>query len=1302
MWFGTGNGLSKYDGNQFKNYLLEKNFPVAVSKMEEDNQHNLYLLTNDWLTKFDCRNEHAHILHISMDGKIYQVTDFLLLNDSTIFACNNTSLVQLKVEKQPNSILNMQEIYPFPLKEAERFMKICIAENKRLLYLITNQGRILLLDICTQSIVKEKQLSVPDKEFGVSSLLCRNGNLWITSMLHGIFILDESLEHTYNIVNASNLQPTKLSHNDVYNVIPISPDSYLATTWYGYTLLYPSVEISTKWNTEVYTNVPVWQAQNIELRMISSYYDPDGILWIGTHGGGIIVSDWRWNFIKRYEQNCDNETESILTDETGRIYLATYNRGVMRSEKAFKSFNTPLTFETLSIIPNSGPALCAVKDGHNQLWFGSKNGTLICYNPSKEKHTTYTLKHGTATIHSLFIDSKQHFWIGTEEGLFLFNPITLQEEEIPLKQTINCVLDIDEDKKGNLWIATSLGLLKAKRQEREWDIRKCDGGVAANTAQTVLADSENYIYVGYKNGLGIIPPGQSTIREFLTTNDGLSSNWINCLREDEQGYIWIGSNSGITRYDKRKKQFSNYYISNSNRTVASINQLLFWGGSKHLTYFDPRQAVSAFEANKTNKVFITRIEVNNKSVGIGEVINKQVILNQAIEYTDQITLSDENKNFSLSFSNLPYSDNMQTYNYRLTPYQTEWITCNNKERISYINLPAGTYTFQVKNIYPDKSDSKVTSLKIIIQPHWTQTWFFYLSVFTLSMGVIYYLVHLIKKRQQRQQRMLNLEHELTLANMMHQQEKKLREERENFFTGAAHELRTPLTLILAPLNELLQYMKPSETIYTKLSQIRKSANSLHTLVDRLLHIQKIDTGMVQLRLSQANILTIIYNTVSSFRNLAITQGITFEVMARYDRQLLWIDTEKIETALRNLLSNAFKYTPEQGKITLSVFHEDKDSKGYCVIQISDTGIGMPAHVQPHIFESFVTGTNVPNISSSIGVGLYIVKHTIDLHHGMIRLHSKENEGSLFTIYIPEGKEHFTDDDYETEVYESLPDPDATGSPATSADNNERDQSQPSLLIIEDNTEIRNYIAGLFKSRYHVYEATDGEEGIKYTETYSPDIIISDVMMPVKDGFECCRQIRNKQNTAHIPIIMLTAKAEDADIIRATRIGIDDYLTKPFNPEVLKAKVENLLSQRERLKRIYAKSLMLKIHSNEQEQSEQDSFMQHVINTIEANLTNETFNVKVLANALNMSQATLYRKIKEHSQLSVIEVIRSVRISKAASLLLQQKYSVQEIVEMVGYNDYDTFRKNFINQFGVTPSKYNKDSSGNDPIINPFN
>lgn len=487
----------------------------------------------------------------------------------------------------------------------------------------------------------------------------------------------------------------------------------------------------------------------------------------------------------------------------------------------------------------------------------------------------------------------------------------------------------------------------------------------------------------------------------------------------------------------------------------------------------------------------------------------------------------------------------------------------------------------------------------------------------------------------------------------------------------------------------------------------KYAEGLHTLTDRLLYIQKAEAGMVKLRLSAVDVLSLMRDVAEGFQPLAAERRITYEWVQGSEHITIWADREKLSSVIQNLISNAFKYTPEGGKISLSVERKEFDQKPFCCISVTDTGKGIDAGLLQHIFEPFVTGDADPAVSTRMGVGLKIVKHIVEMHHGRVNVESEPGKGTSFAVFLPEGKSHFEEDDC---TWDETPDADDKEKGRESISDlmllpeaeeisqkteEERTAARQTVLIIEDNTDMRRYLRDLMKKHYRVLEAENGEEGVKVAVEQVPDLVLSDVMMPVMDGFTCCAELRKRKETAHIPILLLTAKAEDKDSVEASYRGADDYVRKPFNPEVLLAKVAHLLDMRRRLKQIYTRTLLhASSVSTEKSEGTESEFMQQVLSCIEGHASNPEFNVKVLAGELHMSQATLYRKLKQHTDLSAVELIRHIRMTQAAFLLMETSLPVTEVAERVGFNDLPTFRKHFTDMFGVSPSKYAEDNQKN--------
>lgn len=1312
MWFGSSNGLSRYDGKQIRNFSVD-NARMYVSDIKETSDDKLWVIANEYLYCFDRRKE-KFVLPSFQDGKkAISVSAMEITGDSLFWIVKGGQLQCLKrhyklVKGDLQIEMTVEAGYPFFLDEGESFSNLCASQDGHFLYLVTDKGNLLFFDKIAGKVVRKFKYSI-NPSANATTIMSEGEYIWVSSIVGGVTRLHiptgKSDYYQYN----EDARLSSLSHSDAYGVVALDNDSYIAVTWNGYTLLAPEENDPSKLSATPYTNTSFLQYRNVETRMISVYYDKEGILWIGTRGGGIVYFDFRQHSYMQYHSKKHNEISAQIADKDGRIWLGTYHEGIMRSDQPYAK-SRPLNFSPVGN-QKEVPVFCAIKDSCSNLWFGNASGNLICYDWSSDSFHIYPLNHLGKKVNSyivaLMIDSRYRFWVCTSAGLYLFDHQTGHFELFSLREALKedaepWVTAICEDKQRNIWIGTAKGIVRLS-QVNVRPLKMVHGyeekeNIGARVVSALLTGTDGTVYVGYKNGFGIIPVGEDRITSFYTVKDGLCNDCIDCIVEDEKKRIWLGSISGISRYSRQQHVFYNYYISSSNKSVMLFKNTLFWGNNKSLTYFEPEILTSATIASKT---LLTGLEVDNKQINIGEKIKGQVVLDSNIASIDHLELVNANRDFSLLFNNLAFSKDLQKYSYRLYPYQKDWIV-SEAGKVSFTNLSAGYYIFEVKTLFPNNTEGDVTALPITILPHWSQTvWFRLLLIFSV-LFLVGYIFYSLLRRQRRFKKMIQLKHELTIANLERNAERHIREERENFFMNAAHELRTPLTLILAPIHDIMKSITPSDNWFDSFSRLHKNCLSLQTLVDRLLYVQKIEGGMIKLHLSESDIKEIVSRVANPFLQMAMVKKREFLVQVDTVPLYLWVDVAKIESAVQNLLSNAFKYTSQNGRIELAVSEAEIDGRPYCLVTVSDNGVGIPDDLQQHVFDSFVTGKRIPQYSTSIGLGLHIVKHTMGLHHGFVTLTSRVGEGSRFVLHIPVGLSHFVPGEYEM-----VPDP-VKGDLLEECTTEERPMEEviaeknetmeetvnrvknnkEFLLIIEDHDEMREYLCSLFKEDYNVIEAGNGEEGVAMADKYIPKLIISDIMMPVKDGFECSREIRENKRTFHIPVIFLTAKAEDADRLKSLRIGVDDYIMKPFNPELLKEKVKALIEQRDLLRKLYAKTLMMDEDVLESSEDVHDVFMPKMLQIIEENLSNRNFTIKVLTDKLNMSQPTLYRKVKQKTGLSIIEVIHGVRMSKAASIIMSRRYSsLTEVAEMVGYDSMISFRKQFVAQFGVLPSKY---------------
>lgn len=1288
MWFGTDNGLSRYDGKIIKNFSLTDH-NLQVGHIVETSNNLLWLITGDGLVCFDRRLEHF----VPVTGN-ERLVNILFTDDTTAWSFASNTFTQYTVDYEKNTKGNLtsvrltreKDVLILP-EDADPFRAFCSSPDGDI-YLSSTKGQVYIVN-SRDRVLRHKGSSY--NPLNTTRLLFHDGLLWFANNREGIVIYDPETDSFRQYHYSPDDAYPVISHTDIYQIVPLDDGRYVAVSWNGYTILTPENNGDRlSYTTEVYNNTASEVHRDIENRMISAYYDPAGVLWVGTSGGGVLASDLRLQFYHKFYQDTHNEIGGIIKDQEGYIWLATYHKGIMRSENPFHP-QEKLSFQTLFNIP-SLPLITAASDADGNLWFGGHSGGLVCYSPKDKKFSPVPIRFEDenrlykGVIAKIFVDEENRIWLGTNEGLLLYEKET--GKTIRYRGEFGVINALAENA-GHLWIGSSKGLHKFSLTDRVITQTGYEekAGLEARTVRSLLASSEDMLYIGYLGGFGVMDLSTDSIRYFYTTRQGLSNNSVGCIMEDGKGDIWLGNNSSISRYSRHQKIFYNYYISGNNCAALWYAGHLFWGNNMNLTYFDPMQV--RHHLHTTDHVRITQIEVDNKPVGIGEKINDQLILKEGVSYTQQLTLSQQNNNFSLSFSNLTFSEELQKYMFRLLPLQSEWIVIDEGEKASFTNLAKGDYTFEVKSIFPDGSNGEITTLAITVLPHWYETVTFRLLVFLAICMATFLLYRWLKKKQERIAQEERLKHELVVANLEREKEKQIHKERENFFTNVSHELRTPLTLILSPLQELLQKRPATDDLYEKLTLIYGNATSLSTLTDQLLYVQKIEAGMIQLHISHVDIVKLVKKTVQSFEQLASVKEIEYSFHYPPQSIMLWIDVSKIESAIRNLLSNAFKYTSPHDRIQVILKQQNIDGNNFCTIEVTDNGSGIEEELQERVFDSFITGKSNPSLSTKVGIGLRIVKNTMDLHHGKVLLESKPGEGTKFTLVIPEGNTHFAEDEYILEDPEEITDNTEAEYPAINNDRMDKKKSGKQILVIEDNDQMRQYICSLFDKEYVVLEACNGQQGFEKATQTEPDLIISDIMMPVKDGFTCCEELKSQLSTAHIPVIMLTAKAEDADLLKGMKTGADDYLMKPFNPEVLRTKAESLIKSREDLRRLYTRTLFT-AQNKEEEDNAKNAFMQKVITLIELNLTNPDFNAGMLAEKLNYSQPTLYRKIRQYTDMSIIEVIRSVRMSKAASYIMERKYSVQEVCEMVGYNDMNTFRKFFTKQFGVSPSKYTKE------------
>ena len=656
----------------------------------------------------------------------------------------------------------------------------------------------------------------------------------------------------------------------------------------------------------------------------------------------------------------------------------------------------------------------------------------------------------------------------------------------------------------------------------------------------------------------------------------------------------------------------------------------------------------------------------------------------------EIELTHEQNSFNLTFNVQDYSlANQVEYAYMLKGLENSWYTINEQNSVTFRNIPPGKYEFLVKaRLHNQDWSEDMTSLRIHINPPLWLTWWAKLIYILITISIIYTIIHAYKKK-------IDLESLYTLEKKNHEQEQELNQERLRFYTNITHELRTPLTLILGPLEDMQKDTSLPTRQAQKLSVIHQSALRLLNLINQILEFRKTETQNKKLCVCKGNIAPLIHEIGLKYKELNQKKAIDFQIQIEKEEMPLFFDKEIITIILDNLISNAIKYT-EQGKITLSLYPTTRNGVTYTEIKVSDTGYGISAEALPHVFDRYYQESG-KHQASGTGIGLALVRNLVELHEGEIRVESIQNEGSTFYISL------LTDNIYpnalhgdstkqteEEMISEAVPE---------DSQNTEPETSKPILLIVEDNEDIQKYIAESFSDSFEVITGSNGEEGKQQALNRIPDIIVSDIMMPVMDGITLCRQLKEDVRTSHIPVILLTAKDSLQDKEEGYEVGADSYLTKPFSASLLRSRINNLLDSRKKLIAQFQQtgtSHNPNSHLDEKRSiitealSKLDNeFIEKITQLVEDNLSSEKIDITYLSDKMCMSGSTLYRKMKALTGLSTNEYIRKVKMQNAERLLLEGKYNISEIAYKIGMNSTGYFRQCFKDEFGVSPSDYLK-------------
>lgn len=1308
IWFATDVGISRYDGYHFVNYRL-KETPFAVRRIFEIEDNLLCLLGVDGSALcFDSGLEKVLPVEFDSDSLRNVVfTDLCYIGNGYLCGLYKQNLLCWSVSRQDGKVLLLSSLKQKKWR-GNKWTQIC-KDDKNHFYAFSEEARLVYcynFDTQASFVYDISELFDCYDVSNIARIFVHDDCVWLQKRWQGVIC--------YNLKNKTHRQIDLPEVNfDVRWVVSLGLNNYALVTWNG--LFRISFEHTpTQGNYELihFSDKSVAKIRNA---CISATFDEkENVLWVATFGGGAVKYMMDNVFFKWIDLPPNIEVNKVVEDDNGYIWLSSVDKGLLKSKK-----NVICEGMEFEVWNNSEPlsGKCGMyKDRNGCIWIGDEYANFLCIDPMTDQYAKYKIRlenksDFSVRIQDFCLDTKGNLWIGTDKGLVRFKRKENTFELIKDGKIKNKAIRIlKEDGEGDLWIGTYEGLVRmiqAKDSLKFVDGYEAMVGAEASIVYSIFINSNNRTMVGYADKLLFIDNNhKECVERTFSLGKNLPCGHIYCIAEDREGNLWFGDNSGIMTMKVGTGLIYTYSSLGNNMDVCTLKDgRLFWLSLDKLLYYDPVQVKKSVEVHP---FALSRLVIDNEVIRVGKEYNGQVILSQSVNQLKELTLGYANRNFTLYMTDLHYKMIGQKIFYRLLPDDPEWKSLDVREGLTFTNLGKGLHTLQVQAVAYDGDKGEIEEFAIHILPHWSVTWWAWLTYFLIGMALVSLLIGYLHYRMKRYKQRYLVEEKL--KNALYRIELKQQQEREavkiknKFYGLLTNELRSPLTMIINPLREVLKTDVLSDVLKKDIEMAYYNSVGLQDICTQLTNMYRMETDYEFLQVAKYDVSDVLDNIIKKqSENLNV-----YHIDLRYNlpekgSMEVWIDRDLLEFVICILLSNAYRHVVYMGQVEMCVSKEIRGEEEYCVISVRDNGREKVEENIENFFRQDNFNENVIDLSR-MELGYELLEKIIARHQGEIKFTSKEREGTLIFVKLRCGVQHFSNDSkviFIQSVTENTSIHDALSLPQMNLWNWDEEESsslaeeddKKKLLIVDDSQAFRLYMKIAFANKYQVLEAQNGQEGIDKALEEMPDVILCDVMMPVKSGFDCCRELKGNLRTCHIPIIFLTARNMEEDIMSGMETGADDYLQKPINIDVLKAKVAAMIKNREQLKQTYMGQLMqvrtFTDGGKENLPIIEDAFIKRVVDLVEEHMEEVDFSVTTLAKLMNMSQPTLYRKVKQSSGLNIAELIRGVRLRKAAELLEQEDYTIQEVIEKVGYNDQASFRRHFMKLFNTTPSAYIK-------------
>jgi len=1283
IWVGTQNGLCRFDGFNFKVFSSKTGDRSSISNnyinaLCEDHQGRIWVGTMEGLNLFDPLSEtfqrfvHNDIKPGSLsNNKVWSVL------------CDRKGVVWIGTDDGFNQYLpntNEFQIYrPDSSKKSAmvgKSVNAIIEDDRDNLWLGNWSGGLNRFEKKRKLFTNFPQDHTAAKKNpnDIWSLCyAPNGSIWVGTYWNGLFNFNPKSGKFSKIEHPGN------NNNSILSIIAADKESLVIGVGNGFYFYNMSLN---QWSK-------IAGIQNYISGDI--YKDRDSILWINARNGLYKIDHQRYKFALKPLPYKGKTMNSMLINKSV-IWFGT-DSGLFRLDK--KSGRSRIfTKNQANSSLNSNNISKLYLDSEGMLWILTENG----FDSYEERTDRFTHHYHHSSIGTLFNEDvfrdilevdKGVYVLATDAGIKIYDRKKNQYQHFynqpknHLSINNNHTYNLSMAPDGKIWIGTYGGGINIfDRKVGKFQAITTQNGLSSNVINEIFTDSKKNIWICTPDGLNKYDSSSRRLYIY-SQKDGFSSNIFKDITEDNEGTMWLITENGISSLAPFTNQVRNFDEADGflvNSILERDGSSIMIAGSKGYMSFDPRQV----KLNQNGlKVYITDFMLFNKSV----LPSTTGPLKENINAAKEIVLEHDQSVFSVDFVALNYADPSKIeYAYRLVGFDKKWNEVGTQRKATYTNLNPGTYRFEVKASNSDRIwNREATTLIIRIRSPWYFTWWAYLLYASLTLLVTFLYISYRRKQEK-------LKYEIKIAQMESEKEKELNEKRSAFFTNISHEFRTPLTLIINPVKDLLH--QDSRYLDTRsMNIVYRNAKRLLSLVDQLLRYSKADAQGDILKISKLNIVDLVKEVFLCFDHQAKSNNINYGFHTSSEVIQIYADREKLEIVIFNLLSNAFKFTPEGGRIALGIKENDADVS----IEVKDSGCGISAESQDKIFNRFYQEhAKNRSFGGGFGIGLYLVKNFVELHGGKINCLSDGHSGTTFHIQILKGDANINSS-IDTDPEQSpgfLNEIDQHDLGITATDSKELQlidsvsEERKTILIIDDNEEIAHYLREIFAKQYHILQAWNGESGLSIIRELLPDVVISDVMMGGIGGIELCQVVKEDESIRHIPIVLLTASTSEEVKLKGIESGADDFISKPFDKDLLMARIAGILKSKNSLQKYFYSEITLNPNSLKISVEYKD-FLKNCINIVEKHIDDPDFNIKILAEELGMSRENLFKRIKSISGHSSSSFIRFIRLRKAAEIFITTDNTIRQTMYIVGMNDIKYFREQFKKVFMMNPSEYIK-------------